>query len=79
MLMSYVLDAGNDTPWHGRAVRTLLGHKPIAFKDVAGTGKGTSTFDWSISNAPPHYAAEDADITLRLWLVLKPRLRGRRA
>ena len=52
-----------------------LGHKPITFKEVAGSGKSAITFDRRCrSTAPPHYAAEDADVTLRLWMLLKPRL-----
>ncbi len=51
-----------------------LGHQPISFKDVAGTGKALRTFDkWDLAEAT-RYAAEDADITLRLWHALKPRL-----
>ncbi|WP_316861175.1 DNA polymerase I [uncultured Cohaesibacter sp.] len=74
LLLSYVLDAGK----HGHGMDELselwLGHKPIAFKEVAGSGKGQVTFDKvEIEKATP-YAAEDADVTLRLWMVLKPRL-----
>nr|WP_319483142.1 DNA polymerase I [uncultured Cohaesibacter sp.] len=74
LLLSYVLDAGK----HGHGMDELselwLGHKPIAFKDVAGSGKGQLTFDKvEIEKATP-YAAEDADVTLRLWMILKPRL-----
>lgn len=51
-----------------------LGHTPISFKDIAGTGKTMRTFDkWDLTEAT-RYAAEDADITLRLWHALKPRL-----
>ena len=51
-----------------------LGHKPIPFKEVAGSGKIAITFDLVPSTAATRYAAEDADVTLRLWLLLKPRL-----
>nr|WP_321461868.1 DNA polymerase I [uncultured Cohaesibacter sp.] len=74
LLLSYVLDAGK----HGHGMDELselwLGHKPIAFKEVAGSGKSQITFDKvEIEKATP-YAAEDADVTLRLWMILKPRL-----
>lgn len=74
MLMSYVLDAG----LHGHGMDELselhLGHKPIAFTDVAGKGKDKQTFDHVALSDATRYAAEDADITLRLWQILKPRL-----
>ena len=53
---------------------THFGHKPISFKELAGTGKKQKTFDQiSLEEATP-YAAEDADVTLRLWKFLKPKL-----
>lgn len=74
LLLSYVLDAGK----HGHGMDELselwLGHKPIAFKDVAGTGKKQLTFDKIEIEKAAAYAAEDADVTLRLWMMLKPRL-----
>ena len=81
MLMSYVLESGD--VGHGMDELSLrhLNHKCISFKEVAGSGKSMITFDRvPISNAS-HYAAEDADVTLRLWLLLKPRLAemGKRA
>jgi len=51
-----------------------LGHKPIAFKDVAGSGKSFIGFHQVPLDRATCYAAEDADVTLRLWTVLKPRL-----
>ncbi|WP_319567442.1 DNA polymerase I [Cohaesibacter marisflavi] len=74
LLLSYVLDAGK----HGHGMDELselwLGHKPIPFKEVAGSGKSQITFDKvELEKATP-YAAEDADVTLRLWMILKPRL-----
>jgi DNA polymerase-1 len=75
MLMSYVIDGGGNTP-HGMdpLSERWLGHTPIAFKDVAGSGKGAVTFDLVDIAKASAYAAEDADITLRLWLVLKPQV-----
>ncbi len=70
MLMSYVLDAARPrTAW--THCRTLAEHKPIAFKDVAGSGKSGVTFDFVDIERATTYAAEDADVTLRLWMVLK--------
>ena len=74
MLLSYVLDGG----LHGHGMDELsklhLDHAPIPFKEVAGTGKNQITFDQVPLTNACDYAAEDADITLRLHQVLKPRL-----
>ncbi|MDC7685002.1 DNA polymerase I [Asticcacaulis sp. BYS171W] len=74
MLISYVLEAG----MHGHGMDELselhLGHTPIPFKQVAGTGKSAKSFKFVDLGPATHYAAEDADITLRLWHVLKPQL-----
>ena len=81
MLMSYVLESGD--VGHGMDELSLrhLNHKCIAFKDVAGSGKSMITFDRVPVADATAYAAEDADVTLRLWLLLKPRLaaQGKRA
>lgn len=74
MLLSYAADAG----LHGHGMDELsqlwLDHKTISIKDLIGTGKNKIRFDQvPIAEATP-YAAEDADITLRLWHRLKPRL-----
>ncbi|MCD2184106.1 DNA polymerase I [Rhizobium sp. GN54] len=74
MLMSYALDAGAGTHGMDSLSERWLGHKPIAYKDVAGSGKGAQTFDMVDIDRATAYAAEDADVTLRLWHVLKPRL-----
>ena len=74
MLISYVLESGDVGHGMDELSQRHLKHKCISFKDVAGSGKSSITFDHvPISNAT-HYAAEDADVTLRLWLLLKPRL-----
>ncbi|MBT5780939.1 MAG: DNA polymerase I [Rhodospirillaceae bacterium] len=74
MLLSYVLDGG----LHGHGMDELstlhFDHKPIPFKQVAGTGKNQITFDQVPLAEACDYAAEDADITLRLHQLLKPRL-----
>jgi DNA polymerase I len=74
MLLSYVLEAG----LHGHGMDELselhLGHTPIAFSDVSGKGKEKLTFDRVPIADAARYSAEDADVTLRLWMLLKPRL-----
>lgn len=74
MLLSYVLEAGAGTHGMDALSERWLGHTPIAYKDVAGSGKSAVTFDYVDIDKATAYAAEDADVTLRLWLVLKPRL-----
>lgn len=74
MLMSYALDAGKGGHGMDELSERWLGHTPIAFKDVAGSGKSMVTFDRVAIDKATAYAAEDADITLRLWMALKPRL-----
>ncbi len=74
MLMSYAMHGGE----HGHGMDTLseryLGHTPIPIKPLLGAGKSAITFDKvKIEDATP-YAAEDADITLRLWQLFKPQL-----
>jgi DNA polymerase-1 len=74
MLMSYVLEGG----LHGHGMDELsqlhLGHIPIPFKQVAGAGKKEISFAQVELPAATCYAAEDADVTLRLYRALKPRL-----
>ena len=74
LCLSYVLDAGRGN--HGLEDLSVrhLGHQPIALVEVAGKGKGKISFDKVPLEAATPYAAEDADVTLRLWRVLKPRL-----
>ncbi|MFC4725935.1 DNA polymerase I [Glycocaulis abyssi] len=77
MLISYVQEAG----LHGHGMDELselhLGHKPVAFKEVAGTGKNQKHFGEIDLKRATEYAAEDADITLRLHELLKPGLAGK--
>jgi DNA polymerase-1 len=74
MLMSYTLDAGR----HGHGMDELselhLGHTPISYDEVTGTGKARLPFAEVALDKARDYAAEDADVTLRLYHVLKPRL-----
>lgn len=74
MLISYVLDAGKGSHGMDELSRRHLGHTPITFSEVAGTGRNKVTFDKVEIAKATAYAAEDADVTLRLWQVLKPRL-----
>lgn len=74
MLLSYVLDAGRSRHGMDHLALTHLGHTCISFKEVAGSGKKAITFDRVPLDKATPYAAEDADITLRLWQLLKPRL-----
>ncbi|MGO4526736.1 DNA polymerase I [Microvirga sp. 2MCAF35] len=74
MLISYVLDAGKGSHGMDELSRRHLGHSPITFSDVAGTGRNKVTFDKVEIAKATAYAAEDADVTLRLWQLLKPRL-----
>jgi DNA polymerase-1 len=78
MLLSYVLDGGA----HGHGMDELaelhLGHETIKFKDVAGSGRSQVTFDLVPLDKALDYAAEDAEVTLRLHQVLKPRLLAER-
>lgn len=74
MLISYALDAGKNNHGMDRLSELHLGHKTIPYSEVAGTGKAQITFDKVDLEKATAYAAEDADITLRLWRALKPRL-----
>jgi DNA polymerase-1 len=78
LLLSYVLDAGRTD--HGMDVLSekFLGHKPIQFGEVAGSGRSFIGFARVAIDKATEYAAEDADVTLRLWRVLKPRLAAER-
>ncbi|MBU1174727.1 MAG: DNA polymerase I [Alphaproteobacteria bacterium] len=78
MLMAYALDGARGNGMDELS-KQWLGHTPISFKDVAGSGKGQKRFDEIDVAEATKYAAEDADITLRLWHVLKPRLVAERA
>ena len=80
MVMSFALDAGQGDVGmgggHGMDELSArhLGHTPLAFKDVCGTGKKAIGFGEVPLDRATEYAAEDADVTLRLYRVLKPRL-----
>ncbi|MFN3608888.1 MAG: DNA polymerase I [Hyphomonas sp.] len=75
MLISFALNAGIHNHGMDELSERYLGHKSISFKDVAGTGKAQKSFAQVALEKATEYAAEDADVTLRLWHALKPRLR----
>jgi DNA polymerase-1 len=74
MLMSYVVDAGRSDHGLDPLARRYFDHETIDFNEVTKVGKSKLTFDNVDIAKATEYAAEDADATLRLWLVLKPRL-----
>ncbi len=74
MLLSYVLEGGLHGHGMDELSRLHLAHDPIPFKQVAGTGKKQKSFKHVELKPATAYAAEDADVTLRLWRILKPRL-----
>ncbi|WP_425089180.1 DNA polymerase I [Stappia sp.] len=78
MLLSYAIDAGKGGNGMDALSERWLGHVPIPFKEVAGSGKSMITFDKVALDKAAAYAAEDADVTLRLWQVLKARLAAER-
>ena len=67
MLMSYVLDAGKNRHNMDILSEIHLGHKTISFKDIVGTGKKEINFSEVEIDVAKNYAAEDADITFRLY------------
>lgn len=74
MLQSYVLDAAGNRHDMDSLAEKHLGHKTIAFTDIAGRGKNQLTFNQVALDKAADYSAEDADITLRLHRVLYPRV-----
>ncbi|QGP79077.1 DNA polymerase I [Sphingobium sp. CAP-1] len=76
IVMSFDLDAGQSLAGHGmdEAARTHLGHSCISFKEVVGTGKSQISFAEVPLPRATEYAAEDADVTLRLWKRFKTRV-----
>jgi DNA polymerase-1 len=75
MLISFVLEGGLHKS-HGmdELSKRWLEHEPISFKTVAGTGKGQKSFKHVELTSATCYAAEDSDVTLRLYEHLRPRL-----
>jgi DNA polymerase I len=73
-LMSYALDAGRNAHGLDALAETWLGHATMSYGELTGSGKGKLTFDQVAIDKATAYSAEDADVMLRLWQVLKPRL-----
>ncbi|WP_298394423.1 DNA polymerase I [Sphingobium sp.] len=76
IVMSFDLDAGQSLAGHGmdEAAKTHLNHTCISFKEVVGTGKSQISFAEVPLPRATEYAAEDADVTLRLWKRFKTRV-----
>ena len=76
IVMSFDLEAGKSLSGHGmdEAARQHLGHECISFKEVVGTGKNQISFSEVPLPRATEYAAEDADVTLRLWKRFKARI-----
>ncbi len=74
MLISYVLDGASHSHSMDNLSEMYCDHSPIKYEEVAGKGKSQVTFDKVAIDKALDYAAEDAEITLRLHKILKPRL-----
>jgi DNA polymerase-1 len=73
-LMSYALDAGRNAHGLDALAEIWLGHAMLTYGEVIGSGKAKVAFDQVTIDRATAYAAEDADVLLRLWRLLKPRL-----
>jgi len=78
MLMSYAMNAGLHNHGMDLLSEQYLGHIPIEIKTLLGSGKSAITFDRVPVADAVRYAAEDADVTLRLWETFKPQLHRKR-
>ena len=74
MLMSYAMHSGLHNHGMDLLSEKYLGHQPIAIKSLLGSGKAQVTFDRVPIDEAVKYAAEDADVTLRLWRAFRPNL-----
>src|SRR3954471_1832957 len=74
MLISYALDGGSHGHGMDELAQRSLGYETIPFESVCGKGAGRICFDQVPIDKATDYAAEDAEVTLRLWQALKPRL-----
>ena len=75
MLMSYVLDAGKNRHNMDTLSEIHLNHKTISFKELVGSGKNQINFNEVELNKAMEYAAEDADITYRLYKIFNKNLK----
>ena len=73
-LMSYALDAGRNSHGLDALSESRLGHAVLSHGEITGSGKNKLSFDQVAIDRATAYSAEDADVILRLWRVLKPRL-----
>ncbi len=73
-LMSYALDAGRNAHGLDALAERWLGHATLSFGELTGSGKAKLSFDQVAIDRATAYSTEDADVILRLWRVLKPRL-----
>ncbi|HUN95032.1 MAG TPA: DNA polymerase I, partial [Bradyrhizobium sp.] len=73
-LMSYTLDAGRNAHGLDALAERWLGHATLSYGELTGSGKNKLSFDQVAIDRATAYSAEDADVILRLWRVLKPRL-----
>ena len=82
MLLSYALDGGRGQHGMDALAERHLGHACMPFTQVLEHAPGARKSDKTFAQVPldkaTEYAAEDADVTLRLWMVLKPRLAAER-
>lgn len=78
MLISYALDTGRNNHGLDELAKKHLGHENISFAQVAGTGRNFIGFARVALDKATEYAAEDADVSLRLWRTLAPRLPAER-
>ena len=74
MLISYSIGSGGIRHNLDALAKNYLSHNTMSFKEIAGTGKSQKLFNEIDINTATKYAAEDADVTLRLWKILKPKL-----
>ena len=74
MLMSYVLNAGKNSHGLDELSRIYLSHETVKYSSVVGRDKGKKTFDYVGLDLALEYAAEDADVTYRIWVILKKKL-----
>jgi DNA polymerase I len=77
-LMSYALDAGRNSHGLESLAERWLGHTVLTDNEIIGSGKNKLTFDQVAIDRATATSAEDADVILRLWRVLKPRLAAER-
>ena len=74
MLLSYTIDAGNNRHNMDTLADLHLGHKTISYKELVGAGKKQKNFSEIDLDQATEYAAEDADVTLRLYEILSEKV-----